>query len=221
MKMMLGGRTFATIGAAKLAVREILNSWPTGSPLTGEADVLVRDLLSRHPEAALKIGCGVESIGIRPVVEQYASRGFWITRTDGSGTDFSYLKCFSPPTRAAEAKEGFRTAVRPQIRDFRDLVFANGLVVCPITGEVLTETTCQVDHEPPLTFEALVKDFLGDIDPAEVDVNPTEDGSTVTRIADPEIEKLWQNYHRTYAKLRVVSIEANLRIIPKIARRRS
>lgn len=168
-----------------------------------------------HPEAPQKIGCGVHFFSVE---QNDGSRGFWLTRTDGSRTDWSFLSCLTPPTPETEAKAGFRTAIRPQVAAFRARFdHAQEQPRCPITDEVLTESNVHIDHEIP--FEELLDSFLRALalTLGDIKVKPTVDGSTTTELADEDLRVLWETFHQRNARLRAVSVQANLSIL----RRRS
>lgn len=47
--------------------------------------------VSRRPHAAKKAGAGIKHFTVEPAT--HGTRCFYITRADGSKTDFSYFKC--------------------------------------------------------------------------------------------------------------------------------
>lgn len=207
MRITIGTRDFKSKRAAADFIREILYRYDVGQTVNGADGAVLLDLLQMHPEVDLKIGAGVASFSVE---QNDGSRGFWLTRIDGSRTDWSFLACLTPPTPEAEAKAALRTAIRPQIELFRDrLLEADTDLVCPITGEHLSEGNLDVDHELP--FADLVSAFLRarGVELVAIAVKPTVDGSTVTELADPELEFAWRAYHEEHARLRGVSIRAN------------
>src|SRR5687768_2379203 len=114
--IVVGERRFSSKKLATEFVREILYRYDIGQRVSeGDAGFLA-DLLQLHPQAPQKIGCGVRYFTVE---QNEGSRGFWLTRTDGSRTDWSFPSCLTPPTPESEARAGFRTAIRPQIAAFR------------------------------------------------------------------------------------------------------
>lgn len=202
--------TFPTKTAATNAIRSILNRYSIGQTLNDTDARFMRGVLALHPQAAIKVGCGVASFSI---AWYETTRGFRLTRTDGSQTDFSYKACLSPPTPEQEARAAFRREVRQQILDVRRATFAAGPVTCPVTGEQLTETTSHVDHEP--TLEQLIQDFvtLYSLTLALLKTNTTQDNDVETLFLDRRLATSWQAYHRQHAGLRVVSRRANLSLL--------
>lgn len=83
---------FRTKAAALRHFRAMLHhSIPLDQRLLGE-------LLALHPRAAEKVGPGVEHFYVAGAA--YGSRCFYVKRTDGTRTDFSYLKCLAAPKAA-------------------------------------------------------------------------------------------------------------------------
>ena len=210
----IGDRRFPSKKAAGDFIREILYRYPIGARISNADSRVLLDLLTLHREAEQKIGVGVEFFTVE---QNMSTRGFWLTRTDGSRTDWSFLACLTPPTREAEAKAAFRTAIRDQIVEFRACIELGGLV-CPITGEALTgHDQIHIDHEIP--FETLLSRFLDEqsVQIDSIDVIPTRDGSTEHELRDDRIRSAWQRYHREHALLRAVSRRANLSVLRRRA----
>lgn len=88
----IGDWHFETQAQALAYVKKILNSQPLKTPITGvDIDSLLRALLELHPRAVEKMGAGVQHFTVEPA--RHGTRCFYITRVDGTRTDFSYLKC--------------------------------------------------------------------------------------------------------------------------------
>ena len=74
-------------------------------------------------------------------------------------------------------------------------------------------TSAHVDHIPPLTFKALFNDFvrLEEIDLAVIILDYDQPDNTYQdTIKDAALATRWLVYHEQYAKLRVISAQANL-----------
>jgi hypothetical protein len=79
----------------------------------GQSDAaMVLALLQHHPRAAAKVGAGVKAVYVQQAprsVNYTGQRCFWLERTDGTSTDFSYRKVRVvppiPPTNTANATE--------------------------------------------------------------------------------------------------------------------
>jgi hypothetical protein len=205
----IGERLYGSKVAAAQAIRALLLRYPSGSTIErrDHAQFLL-DLLRLHPEADQKIGCGVKSFEIK---RNGRSLGFWLTRTDGTTTDWSYLACLSPPSRERLAMAALRSAIRDQVALCRDEAFAGAEEIqCAVTGARITRESCHVDHDPP--FIEVVDQWLNAEGMALKDVRiyPTTDGSTITEMADPRQLLGWCSFHEQTANLRVVLASANM-----------
>lgn len=205
-------KVFPTKKAATNAIRSILYRYAPGDTLNDSDAYFMCGVLALHPHAALKIGCGVASFS----VEQYEwSRGFALTRIDGTKTDWSFVVCLTPPTRAKEATSGFRTEIRTQIKDFRCAFFRqHASPRCPVTNTLLVnDLSTHIDHETP--FEDLLSAFLAskNLNLSGVDVNASQDNDLDTRLLDQDLADEWRRYHAEHAKLRAVSKLANLSML--------
>lgn len=214
MKLTIGAREFASKRAAADAIRTVLYAYKHGQTLTPEHAAFVGDVLERHPEREQKIGAGVASFQVQ---DNGGTMGFWLTRIDGSRTDFSFLSCLSAPSAAQKARAAFRREIRDQIVAFRAAAFDwQSLVPCAVSGELVSIGNAHVDHCP--TFESLLRDFesLHLLTLDDVAVEPTRDGETDTRLADRDLAKRWADYHREHARLRIVSARANLSMLKRV-----
>ncbi len=206
-----GDQKFVTKKAATEAIRKVLYAYKPGETLKEEDAFFMADVLEHHPEAAMKIGCGVRSFQVE---YNHPTVGFWITRSDDTRTDFSFLSCLTPPTPEMDARKAFRTEVRDQLVAFKTKATSSSAqLACAVTGVLLTSDRCHVDHYEP-TFLELTEQFLASrgVAIADVQVEPTLDGSTETRLLDRELAKAWGEFH-TRAKLRIVSAHANLSLL--------
>jgi hypothetical protein len=208
--IVIGRRVFATKKEATEACRAVLYRHPVGHTFLGEDERFLADLILLHAEAEQKIGVGVRSFQVE---QNGPTRGFWITRIDGSRTDFSFIACLTPRTPEREALDAMRWAIRDQVVAFRAAKLNPSGNVCEVTGTPITPADAHVDHEPP--FRVLVADFLAQwsVALADVRVMPTADRETVTVLADASLRVAWQEYHRANAGLRLVSREANLSLL--------
>lgn len=202
------GQAFGTKKALEQKIQAILHRGIITTVLSDEEQRFIFGVLAYHNNAGMKIGCGVAAITVRPAAQN--SFCFWITRVDGTETDFSYKACLKTPSRRSEALKGFRQAVVGQVIAFRDSAFRHGPVKCAITGEQIAKSEAHIDHAAPDTFLCLVERFLNGRAIDTVDVLPTADGNTLTYLADKQLETEWQNYHQQHAKLRVAGKTAHL-----------
>jgi hypothetical protein len=77
----------------------------------------------------------------------------------------------------------------------------------------MTWETAHVDHEPPHTFAALLAEYCAlrsvDLDTIEL----YEPRSGIGKLLPPMIESDWAAWHGEHARLRVISAEANLKLV--------
>ncbi|MBX3208412.1 MAG: DCL family protein [Labilithrix sp.] len=179
--------------------------------LDADAQSFLRELLERHPERDIKVGCGVARVYIGG--NDFGKRCFWIERIDGSRTDFSFISCISPPSHESEVRTAMRRHIDSQIIAFRDHAFSEGVAVaCAITGQLVANEDAHIDHRPPNTFHTLVDRFLASEsrEIRTVAVEPTRDGVTAWGLADLELAARWSAFHAQYCDLQVVTKRANL-----------
>ena len=87
----IGGQTFATKAAAKQFIKDLLRGSTLREPVAEPDHLFLLAPLSRHPDAAEKIGSGVHHFTVEPAMG--GTRCFYLTRADGTRTDFSTAKC--------------------------------------------------------------------------------------------------------------------------------
>jgi hypothetical protein len=87
----IGEMAFDSKKAANIFIQELLNSQPLKVAIPEPHHSFLCALVSRHPEAAEKIGQGIKHFTV-----EFAAHGticFYLTRVDGTKTDFSSGKC--------------------------------------------------------------------------------------------------------------------------------
>lgn len=209
----VGGRFFPTQKDLASHVSGLLRSTPAQTRLEGDDADLMMDLLSRHPSADIKIGSGVLAIWVKR--NSPFGKGFYVERNDGTFVDFSYKQCLRPFTHASKAKFAFRRAIDGQVLAVKSSVFyrPDASVTCPVTGEPITWETAHVDHIPPFTFAALLAEYCEarniDLDTIEL----YESRTGIGKLLPPAIEADWATWHEARALLRVISAEANMRLV--------
>ena len=218
-----GNRRFATKSEAESAIREVLYRYEAGNELVGADEELIAAVLIQHPHARDKIGAGVQRIRVR-LVNEWGKKGrcFEIVRIDGSVTDFSFQKALHPASKRQLFKEACRDLISKEIMDFRHRAFdtsgEDGRIDCPVTGDRISRMEeSHVDHDPP--FDELVEALIQSegIDIESVILSGSEDGELRKSFQDQELAQKWRAYHRTHARLRVVSKRANLSVLKRNA----
>ena len=87
----VGPRLFKTQKDAIAFIRELLNTQPFKVVIPEPHHSFLCALISLHPHAEEKLGSGAGHFTVEPAM--HGTRCFYLTRSDGSKTDFSYLKC--------------------------------------------------------------------------------------------------------------------------------
>jgi len=187
----------------KKIVQRILNSNPIGKWLNEEETKIINDLLKYHKEYESKKGMGI--IGFKIQKNYYNKRGFILHRTNGSSTDFSYLKCLQPQTLNSKIKSACRTAITEDILNFKREAFKNSpTLICPLSKEILTFNSCDVDHFNP-TFIEIFNEWIKAKKVSKQDINSTEDNSVRTLFTNKDLEKSFREFHNSKCNLRIIS----------------
>jgi hypothetical protein len=111
----IGELVFQSKKDAKACFREMLGRYVDGQTIEPGDAVHLEALMERHPEAEHKIGGGIKRF-YRDATDQPTSC-FWIERTDGSCTDFSFHSCVDMKGKSLyqEFSEACREAVRQEL----------------------------------------------------------------------------------------------------------
>lgn len=217
--VLVGHRSFALKKDAEDACRELLYRYPPGSRVTSPDDEqFLLDLLDLHPERSDKVGCGVAYFEVRVNPTFTRQRTFYLIRVDQTETDFSFMKCLKPPTHRQLVLGAMRREVANQVYEFAEQTYdADSVVRCAVTGQVIERANAHVDHSSP-TFLELAEQFIIQYGGWDGFIIAHADRSIGVQLGDEGQAKEWRDYHRQYANLRVVSIEANLSILKRAAK---
>ena len=209
----VNGQFFSTQRDLEQYTQALLRNARMGARLEGNDAAFMADLLERHPSAERKIGCGVAAIWVRS--NGKFGRGFWLERHDGTWEDFSYKQCLRPFTHASKCKFAFRRAIDAQVIACKSAVFyADGMELpCPITSQPMTWETAHVDHQPPRTFAALLEHYMERRGLSFDDIALEEAPGGIGKMLPPNIAEDWAQFHADHAVLRVISAEANLKLV--------
>lgn len=213
----VAGEFFGTQKELVERVQSIIRTSKNKVPLDMIDSAFVMNLLERHPDAEQKIGCGVDYLYVNenPMYPGERNRGFYLVRTDGTHTDFSYRECLKPTPHKKKVFNAMRAAIESDTLAFKNAAFSKSSVLtCPDTGKPITFAGSHVDHVAPLTFVFLVDNFMSLVGLSfdDIALTPSGDNQFQDKFADKQIEKAWQKYHAENAKLEVVSQWANLSI---------
>ena len=209
--VVLGGIRYGTKSQVKVRAQAILRTYTPGARVSNKDDHnFLLDLIEWHPNRAAKVGAGVRRFEVRRNTGM-PSVGFFVVRIDGTDTDFSYNECISPSSHRGKVIKAMRYAIIDQVMGVADSAFADGGPVrCAITGRPLHHRSeAHVDHEDP-TFIELATAFAESVGGFEVIEYTDVNGIAGTRLTNESQADRWRAYHHANAKLRVVSVQANL-----------
>jgi hypothetical protein len=208
----VGGLPFPRKQDVTDAVRKILYQYRPGEIVGILHHDFLLSLLGFHKHCKQKIGGGVLAFTVETNPLFPSQTGFWITRLDGSRTDFSFVECISPAPAIRCLKSAMRQEIAAQVIAAKNAVFDKSpRCACPISGDSLSRDNCHVDHEPPDTFDVIADRFI-----AAMDINPETiemtggDGVVGEEFVDRALALAWSDFHARHAKLRMVSALANL-----------
>lgn len=220
------GRSWKTQTAALAHFKAMLARYSDNQDVEDRSDHddLVA-LLERYDavitDSPAKIGSGIDHFfRRRNLGEGYSTPGFWVHRTDGTDTDFSYIDAVKgqPKSNAQEFYDACRGAVAADLlaakkRHFETHADSAGRVPCDLSDELISFAEAHLDHAYP-TFGQLVVSFRAARGwqhgvPVGV-LTPPADAQTTTSFLDGSVADAFQQFHRGAATLRVVSRTRNL-----------
>jgi len=84
---------------------------------------------------------------------------------------------------------------------------------CEVSGQLITKDQCEIDHQAPDTFKAILDAFLQvkGLGLDQVSIQDLPNGRT-TVLSDKALTQAWLLYHRERARLRVLSRETHVAI---------
>ena len=198
---------FSKQGDADAHFQAILNRYEDDEYLDAADEELVYELLQRHHEADVKVGCGVVGI-FRARSADHPSSCFHLHRVDGSKTDFSYKTCVrgSSPSIKSRFYEACQRSVAGVLSAQKKSLFeaAGGYIVCHKTGEFTTFGTSDYRHIKP-RFRDIVDGFIeaNNIVLSESLLSKSTDMQYSTIFISSAMAESFVNYHATVAKLEV------------------
>lgn len=234
------GREWRTQSAAEAHFRELRDRYELKVPIDDPQDHDdLAALLERYDTAIVegvsKIGAGIHHFEVRMnyIPGRGSTRGFWVVRTDGSETDFSFIAAVkgTPKPEAQSFADACRSAVADDLQRAKTSFFAehgdaSGRVPCDITGELISPEDAHLDHAYP-KFSHLVITFRAargwhEGVPAGI-VSQSQDRQTITTFVDEATAQAFRDFHRRAADLRIIKKGKNLEMAaagrrPKIRR---
>lgn len=215
------GRRWDTQGEAKTYFTALRDRYPHNTPIDDPADhddLLA--LLERYDTAILedplKAGKGVAHFETRVNrAHGGANVGFWVVRTDGSETDFSFIKAIAaaPTPQAQLFADACRSAVDDDLvtakaRYFADHGDDDQRVACPVSGVNLRRGDARVDYSltPFRTLALAFREAQGwDMEAARSQVSASSDAQLTATFTDPLVAEAFRRHHHANARVRIVS----------------
>jgi hypothetical protein len=215
------GRIWKTKTAAKQHFRDILARYNDNDVITDFGDHCdLCALLERFDilvtDGASKIGPGIKQFERRlNKGDGWSSPGFWVVRTDGTATDFSFPKAVdgNPKSLPQEFYDACHNAISLDLlhmkqRQFDHFANAEGEIECDVTGQFVAYAAANLNHANP-PFVAIVNEFrrlkgweLG-FPPSILTVS--QDAQLSTHFTDDALAQEFRDYHHSIAVLRIVS----------------
>jgi hypothetical protein len=179
--------------------REIITRNTDGMLLSPDDAAFVSTILARHPNAAIKIGCGISGF----TTATTGGRHFVAIRADGTRTDFSWKEALSPASHRQLVLKAMRNAIGQQAWDYRKSREPLHCDLDPAHPEPF-----HVDHaDPRFTVLAdLYASAQGGYD--GVPLRPHADGDVNTELR-ADHRAAWAGYHQAYARLRILCQPCN------------
>ena len=153
--------------------------------------LFLNEILSMHPDYETKKGGGVKYYFVKQ--NRYGKCGFNIMRIDGTTTDFSFMKCISPPTKEKIIKAACRSAIRPTIKAFK----RNDL------NEV---------HHSGTTFNQIFEYWIKENKGIDLRTNKSKDNSQETYFINRETTNSFVCFHNKAAMLVEVTLEEHKKL---------
>jgi hypothetical protein len=165
------GRSWPSKKAAKQHFKDMLARYMDGdiiSDFNDHSDLAA--LLERFDvlvaEGPPKIGAGIERFERRlNRGDGWSSSGFWVVRSDGTSTDFSYPNAIdgAPKSTAQEFYDACHNAVSKDLLSMKQNQFdrfgdADGKLECDVTGDLISYSEAHLAHADP-TFGTIVNAF--------------------------------------------------------------
>ena len=214
MKYSYGKQTFASQKATKLYFQTMLTRWTQSPtlPICGDAHFELHDLFDNHSQVQSKRGCGIAHFYVDRSPSKFGDSCFYLQRTDGSYTDFSYRECVQNSTPKVRVMRAMRKSVDTDIY-VKKLEYFNehandGKIRCPLTQAEMDWDACEADHEQPNTFEVICTAFIF-AHALNWDTFPLLDcDNQITDLSGTWKTKFIE-YHHKIAKIRLISSTQN------------
>jgi hypothetical protein len=186
--------------------KEILNKYALNHTIIEEREFLV-NVFKNHPNWLEKRGKGGRRIFIGQ--DNYKHRCFFIERIDNTVVDISYLTAIAGNSKSdlERIKIACRTAILPEIIDFKNKNVIFGVTKCEISGEILTKENINIDHYE-LKFSEMFDLWIKKYIPKELVKNIQVQDQTSSFTNDIILND-FISFHNINCKLRAVTKHVN------------
>ncbi|MBY3382401.1 DCL family protein [Rhizobium laguerreae] len=215
------GSEWSTRQAAEDYFRDLRDRYPLETVIDEPQDHDDLCALLERYDAAIydgpsKIGCGVSHFVTRQnEVHGGKSVGFWVIRSDGTETDFSFPTAVAGRSKDRDA--GFVVACRESVYEIISLAKKNhfaafgnqsGHVRCEVTGEFVSAFDAKLDYAPT-SFGDIVWEFRK-VEGWEAAmppgiVSPSADAQLSTIFTDIDVLARFRVFHAFRCQMRIVA----------------
>ena len=170
-------------------------------------------LLKFHPNFQNKIQYGIEAFIVNITPKNYIQLSF--VNNNDEKDDISWVK-ISQVLAGLDTKtlklqtihKAMRASIADQIFEFKEKHFLlNSCFISELSGEKLDENFVHVDHYKP-TFYELANNWINLVGFDNIELVSL--GCQLGPVLREDQRKNWSDYHRKYAKLRILSAKENL-----------
>lgn len=220
-KYIFGCLPFTSQDGVKQHAASIRQVYSQGTPISKPADIaFLTDLIEGHIERDDKVGPGIARFHW-DIAPDHPSECFYLTRTDGSVTDFGVLGCLKGIGAIARInRQSLRMAIQADIDKFKQDRLGNAaLFVSDYSGNSFPAAEAVADHVR--TFDEIIEAFFC---ARRIDLST----ALLTKSSDMSSNPVWRNpalveefiaFHRRYP-LRLVQWRENVSEIAKENNRR-
>lgn len=155
----LGLEDFRSKAAVKRRARQILGGHPRGSRITDPSEVaFLSDLVARNLEASYKLVGQIIGFIVEKAPD-HATKCFYVLQQGLPPVHFGIEACLT--SFWSLNLKSFRSIVQEDADAFRDGRLAGAATfISDFSGRKAPVSECEVDHEPPQTFEVWLEPFV-------------------------------------------------------------
>lgn len=215
-KITINGTSYSSKKVLIQACKDVLYGNKIGTALTGSDFDLINNVLKLHHDYDNKVGSSSYDIIVGHCQVNAKNNMFYINRSDGTSTDFSFYKCILPQSKVTKVKRSLKDTIRLQMMGYKGTYFedhgdAGGILKFCVSGESVCMSNSHLDHYPK-QFDEIVYDWfiINKLNVEDIELVPAGDWATAATLKDTKLEKSFRLYHKKVAKYRVVTSNVNL-----------